>query len=327
MSTPRKQDFEYDVCLSFAGEDRSYVAAVAAALKSRGIRVFYDEYEEVALWGKDLYEHLDEVYSRLARYCVVFISKHYGEKLWTTHERKSAQERAFKQHSEYILPARFDDTKLPGMRDTVAYVDLSDKTPEAFAELIAAKLGARQRAEYFPPQPDRLLERLPLDGEDDPEIVESRARAFFDAMLRTDERERRVVFATLLHGCPAELPQNVHINLDLLRRVTGIAPLALKRVVGRLESLGFSSRLRRDHSHSRKLVKQEFLQLQFDSLQTELGGPATETAVTMAQVATKGLCSDCAVNALIRLDFGQLSTATYERDPHKKHRKKRKRGA
>jgi len=50
-----KNDFEYDVCLSFAGEQRDYIEKVAQDLTSRGVRVFFDDYERVKLWGKDLY--------------------------------------------------------------------------------------------------------------------------------------------------------------------------------------------------------------------------------------------------------------------------------
>jgi hypothetical protein len=110
------RNFEYDVCLSFAGEDRSYVSKVAAALRGRGIRVFYDEYETADLWGKDLYTHLDDVYTNRARFCIVFVSKHYAKKLWSNHERQSAQVRAFNEKAEYILPARFDNTPIPGLR-------------------------------------------------------------------------------------------------------------------------------------------------------------------------------------------------------------------
>ena len=92
-----EQDHEYDVCLSFAGEDRDYVRRVASELKRKGVRVFYDEYEEVDLWGKDLYVHLDDIYKNAARYCVLFVSQHYAKKLWTNHERRSAQERASKK--------------------------------------------------------------------------------------------------------------------------------------------------------------------------------------------------------------------------------------
>jgi len=44
--------FEYDVALSFAGEDRVYVEKVAKYLKEKGIKVFYDDYEKTGLWGK-----------------------------------------------------------------------------------------------------------------------------------------------------------------------------------------------------------------------------------------------------------------------------------
>ena len=42
---------KYDVALSFAGENREYVKQVAEILRSSNVRVFYDAYEEVALWG------------------------------------------------------------------------------------------------------------------------------------------------------------------------------------------------------------------------------------------------------------------------------------
>lgn len=94
---------KYDVALSFAGEQRECVEEVASGLRHRGIRAFYDRYEEADLWGKDLYEHLHGVYSEAADYCVVFASEDYALKLWATHERRSAQERAFLESREYVL--------------------------------------------------------------------------------------------------------------------------------------------------------------------------------------------------------------------------------
>ena len=61
---PARGEFGYDVALSFAGEQRAYVEKVAAALRRRGHRPFYDDYEKASLWGKDLYEHLDCVYQK-----------------------------------------------------------------------------------------------------------------------------------------------------------------------------------------------------------------------------------------------------------------------
>ncbi len=45
------KSFDYDVVLSFAGEDWEYVEDVATFLKDEGIRVFYDKFEVDSLWG------------------------------------------------------------------------------------------------------------------------------------------------------------------------------------------------------------------------------------------------------------------------------------
>jgi hypothetical protein len=105
------------------------------------IKVFYDEFEEHNLWGKDLYEYLDEIYRKKSKYCVIFISAEYAKKLWTTHERKSAQARAFEERVEYILPVRFDDTEIPGIKPTISYIDARETTTEELAKIIIQKLS------------------------------------------------------------------------------------------------------------------------------------------------------------------------------------------
>lgn len=57
-------DFEYDVAVSFAGEDRATAERFAELLKAEGFSVFYDLWNKVDLWGRDLYTHLAEVYSK-----------------------------------------------------------------------------------------------------------------------------------------------------------------------------------------------------------------------------------------------------------------------
>lgn len=139
-SKNRPKNPEYDVALSFAGEDREYVDKVASALKQRKIKVFYDKFETVNLWGKNLYDHLNEVYANKSKYTVMFISENYKAKAWTNFERESAQERAFTDNREYILPIRFDNTEIPGMLKTTAYISVKDYNPQELAELIIQKL-------------------------------------------------------------------------------------------------------------------------------------------------------------------------------------------
>ena len=40
-----ESEFNYDIALSFAGEDRSFAEELAVILKNKGINVFYDAFE------------------------------------------------------------------------------------------------------------------------------------------------------------------------------------------------------------------------------------------------------------------------------------------
>jgi chromosome segregation ATPase len=133
----------YDVCLSFAGEQRDYVERIAVALKAAGLRVFYDQDKDIApkLWGRNLGEYLDYIYRQGSRFCLMFISRDYAEKVWTRHERRSALARAIEDESEYVLPARFDDTELPGFQPTIGYVDLRQIAPATLIEFVLSKLS------------------------------------------------------------------------------------------------------------------------------------------------------------------------------------------
>jgi hypothetical protein len=70
----------------------------------------------------------------------MFISKAYGAKLWTNHERRAAQARSFQESQEYILPARFDGTEIPGVLPTIGYISLAGRSPDDFASLLIKKL-------------------------------------------------------------------------------------------------------------------------------------------------------------------------------------------
>jgi hypothetical protein len=146
------KDFDYDIAFSFAGEDRRVVEDLAGKLVQDGIRVFYDAYEKAALWGKDLYQHLQIVYRDKAQYCVIFVSESYARKVWTRHELKQAQARAFKENREYILPVRLDDTEIPGLNATVGYIDLREHTLDQLQTVIREKLFGQDVAEEDLPE-------------------------------------------------------------------------------------------------------------------------------------------------------------------------------
>ena len=136
-----KSSRTYDLAISFAGEDRAIAEAIAQALIKLKFTVFYDKYEKADLWGKDLYSHLNDVYSKKAKYCLMIISNSYAKKHWTNHERKAAQAKAFTQNEEYILPLRLDDTEIPGLNITVGYINYTETGLEETVDLLKDKLS------------------------------------------------------------------------------------------------------------------------------------------------------------------------------------------
>lgn len=147
---------DYQVALSFAGEQRDYVDEVARHLAARSIALFYDGFEQSKLWGQDGVEAFHGIYAERATYVVMFISKEYATKPWTRLERRSALSRMLKTESEYILPVRFDDTQIPGLPDTVFYLKAADFSPAELCARIAQKLGIRafdgKASDVPPPQ-------------------------------------------------------------------------------------------------------------------------------------------------------------------------------
>lgn len=138
--------FEYDVALSFSGSDRAQAESIATTLREAGVRVFYDDFEQSEMLGRDLYAFLYEIYSRRCRYCVLLISINYVRRMWTIHERAAAQERALHERGNtYILPIRLDDTKVPGLSGSIAYASFSSGV-ETIANLIKDKLWVRDPA-------------------------------------------------------------------------------------------------------------------------------------------------------------------------------------
>ena len=130
----------YDIAISFAGEDRAVALGIASELISEGVTVFYDEFEKSDLWGKNLYEHLISIYKDNSKYCLMLLSESYSKKLWTSHERKAAQARAFRENKEYILPLKLDNTEVPGTLETTGYLDYRSETDKTVAKLIIKKL-------------------------------------------------------------------------------------------------------------------------------------------------------------------------------------------
>jgi len=121
--------------------------------------------------------------------------------MWTNHERKSAFARAIQETSEYVLPARFDDTELAGLRPTVKYIDLHRETPETFALKIIQKISAA-------PFGQRSL--TPISREDLP-VAPNESQAVLGYTILGVEGEEFFMFWDLFGDPP---PQNQSQDSD-----------------------------------------------------------------------------------------------------------------
>jgi hypothetical protein len=144
-------EYEFDVAPSFAEEDRDRVLPIVDRLKALGVEVFYDKDREVEMWGQDRIEYFSETFSHRARFVLLFSSQHYVSK-WTRLQSRAAMARALEDHTEYVLPIRIDDTPVPGLLPTIAYLDMRVHSDEVIAQAVAQKL-AQHRASFTPTTP------------------------------------------------------------------------------------------------------------------------------------------------------------------------------
>jgi hypothetical protein len=297
---------EFDVALSFAGQQRPYVERVANFLRAQGLRVFYDMYEDVELWGKDLYQHLDDIYQNKAKYTVIFISKDYKEKLWTNHELKSAQARAFAESEEYILPARFDDTTIPGVRATVGYIDLNGLTPFKFARKIQKKLGVIEKKDFLPSKYHAINQVLTEVFDVTEEELRETVLYIFDKLKRTNENERHLIAILMLHTCSHLVELDLHEDITLIERYSGFSKSEIIETLKGLKNLGFEFSIKtsiQGCKEEQNETEYEQLSVSFFSRRELVFDNLTNVLYLMGRNAVRGMCENCAYKTLTRMDF------------------------
>jgi hypothetical protein len=310
MTTEERQ---FDVALSFAGEDRAYVEKVASKLREMGIKVFYDKYELVTLWGKNLYDHLQDVYQNKAKYTVMFISKHYADKVWTNHERKSAQARAFVSNQEYILPVKLDETIIPGILKTFGYINVVDYVPEDLAKLIKQKVGPIQRYEFLPEDLDVLFKEMKARSKNEKGKIYDITNLLFKSIKLMTIEERDVLFDTVINSCRFCLPKEVHINLDVLSRVTNKSEDQIKALYSRLDCLGFETKLRKIKASKNRVCKDGYqidIKYLIFNKDTKEELNAMDILAAIIQIIHENYCPKCSKEVFKNIDFSILNSLT-----------------
>jgi hypothetical protein len=134
--------YDFDIAVSFAGEDRALVVDIVEQVKEFAT-VFYDEDYLTEAWGRDGVEYFTDVYMSRARFAIVFVSSHYAAKVWTNLERKAALARALTERGPYVLPIRLDDTQLDGILPTTIFLDARRLGIDGLVSAIRTKVAGR----------------------------------------------------------------------------------------------------------------------------------------------------------------------------------------
>ena len=133
---------QYQIALSFAGEQRPLVAAVAERLAAALGRdqVFYDRFHEAELARPDLDLYLQQLYHERSRLVVVFLGADYQRKEWCGLEWRSVRDLIKSKRSEQIMLVRVDDGALPGVFGIDGWVEARGRDPGELADLILERL-------------------------------------------------------------------------------------------------------------------------------------------------------------------------------------------
>lgn len=106
------QDFEWDIAISFAGENRPLAEFISEKLRELDISVFYDRnYEDNylgGLWSKQF----QDIFVQKSRLVVAILDKHHKEKVWPTFERDCFNARVLEAE---MIPIFLDNTTFPGI--------------------------------------------------------------------------------------------------------------------------------------------------------------------------------------------------------------------
>ncbi len=112
------KDREWEVAISFAGENRELAKHVAAELEFLDVNVFFDEYYENNYLGRAWGNQFKVIFAEQSGFVVCILDQHHQRKIWPTFERDCFVPRIALGE---VIPIFLDDTVFPGIpSDTVS---------------------------------------------------------------------------------------------------------------------------------------------------------------------------------------------------------------
>ena len=134
------ETYEYDVAISYAGENRPIAEGIANILRKKGLKVFYAPFQKMDLWGKKLSTEFEKSFGESSLFVLILISHDYAVKDWTDFEFSIAKKEDSKRKREFILPIKLDETKLVGLHSHISYLDFKNEGLNGIANCLVEKV-------------------------------------------------------------------------------------------------------------------------------------------------------------------------------------------
>lgn len=110
---------DWDIAISFAGENRELAKVIAEELELQDVHVFFDEFYENNYLGKAWSENFKSIFSEKSSLIVALLDKHHQEKIWPTFERDCFTPRVSEGD---VIPVILDDTLFTGIPKDIAAI-------------------------------------------------------------------------------------------------------------------------------------------------------------------------------------------------------------
>lgn len=136
----------FRIAFSFAGEKRDFVKQVADLLAKRfgQEKILYDKYHESEFAVFDLGIKLPKLYGEQSDLIVPVLCPDYDAKRWTGWEWVHIYGLLTKADGHRVMPSRFEYAQADGLSPAAGFIELDDRTPEAFATLILERLALNE---------------------------------------------------------------------------------------------------------------------------------------------------------------------------------------
>ena len=107
---------EFEIAISFAGENRKLAKYIAEQLESIDVSVFLDEHYEANYLGKAWSKEFERIFVDDSKYVICLLDFNHRDKIWPTFERDCFKKRV---PDAEVIPIYLDDTVFVGIPEDI----------------------------------------------------------------------------------------------------------------------------------------------------------------------------------------------------------------